>query len=189
MHLPYLDHFLLVLSQLPMCSVHPALICCLHIDNSTISTQFVTIPCFIGYSEHSPCSEVSHPKGTGNKSQACIQVVEILGAVSRMRWEAGKRALAEAFVLYQWAGISKDPSQLSLSQELSPKASWGFSIPFTTIQILSISLYIKFLAHFNYLLISPRITLAWMGAKEYFFLSLRWKKKNWFKLCNLLTFN
>ena len=50
------------------------------------------------------------------------------------------------------------PKILSLSQELSPKALRG---PFQTYGFfLSISLYIKFPAHSNYLLISTKIILT-----------------------------
>lgn len=37
-------------------------------------------------------------------------------------------------------GMSRDPHQLSLSQELFPKVSRGFIILFTTVQILPINL-------------------------------------------------
>lgn len=89
----------------------------------------------------------------------------------------GERALTETLMFGDELEMSKDPHQLSLSQELFPKVPRGpFHLPLCGFS-LSISLYIKFPSNSNYLLISPRRILTQMGAGNIFLFEPQVKEK------------
>lgn len=110
----------------------------------------------MGSYEPCPCSKASLPKRVRHSGE----VTDLHPGIPDS-WSGGygierERVLTEALM---FRAELRMPKILSLSQELFPKALRG---PFQIYGFfLSISwVYIKFPAHSNYLLISPRIILA-----------------------------